>query len=364
MSLRLALNTTRTSRARLQREPKMSLIMDSGAFSAWKSGNPINLEEYCDFLLRNEEWITHSVALDVINPSDTEKAASESYNNYIYMRSRGLRPIPVWHVGESVTWLYRLLDAGADYIGLSASSIVAGGAAEDWYALAWSYLVDTRGTPTIRAHAFGEGRAKSLMRFPFYSADTTTWLYSAQRSGTIQFGDIGDSRRLSFRNDGFATRAQPDITRLKGSEHDQMIATLASVGLSERLLDERDSPAGFVGRCYASAQYYIGLQRRVSAKCPILYSEARGLDGFMQGGGTIRPPVHIPDFKLYMVVGSNNQAKVCMAVAGHPYILASYFYVNKGRAVQELKEYVYDPMGTIQQGACLEIYNQLRSVML
>ncbi len=65
------------------------------------------------------------------------------------------------------------------------------------------------------------------------------------------------------------------------------------------------------------------------------------------------PAIHIPDFKLYMVVGSNNQAKVCMAVAEHPYILASYFYVNKGRAVEELKEYVYDPARLDPEGRVL-----------
>lgn len=364
MSRRLVLNTTRTSRVKLRREPKMKLVFDSGAYSAWKSGNPINLEEYCDFLTANQEWISHSVALDVIMPSNPEEAAKRSYQNYKYMRGRGLRPVPVWHVGESVEWLYRLLDLGADYIGLSASSIVAGAAADDWYSLAWASLVDCQGTPAIRAHAFGEGRAKSLLRYPFYSADTTTWLYSAQRSGTIQFGDIGASRRLSFRNDGFATRAQPDITRLTGAEHDQMIETLAKVGLSPRLLEMRDDPAGFIGRCYASAQYYIGLQRRVTAKCPIHFNEARGLGDVAPLRWNLGDAIHIPDFKLYMVVGSNNQAKVCMAVAEHPYILASYFYVNKGRAVQELKEYVYDPMGSIQQGSCLEIYNSLKEVLL
>ncbi len=35
------------------------------------------------------------------------------------MRSRGLNPIPVYHLGENISWLRKYIDEGCDYIGLS-----------------------------------------------------------------------------------------------------------------------------------------------------------------------------------------------------------------------------------------------------
>lgn len=73
---------------------ELRFVLDSGAFTAWKSGNPIDLDDYCKFLetCKPEPWRYFS--LDVIgNPSETIK-------NYEIMLKRGFNPIPVFTRGE------------------------------------------------------------------------------------------------------------------------------------------------------------------------------------------------------------------------------------------------------------------------
>jgi hypothetical protein len=328
-----------------QREPQVDLIMDSGAFSAWKLGKPINLKEYTNFLLENQEWIKHGVALDVINPGRPEEAAQQGWANYKYMRKQGLKPIPVVHVGENLDWLGRYLDTGCDYIGLSSSSIVSRGQSDNWYAMAWSHLVDSSGRPIVKAHAFGEGRRDSLIRFPWQSSDTTTWIYSSQRTGTIQFSD---SRRLAFRNDGYSTRATQDIGRMEGDEHDAMVSILTKHGIDPDLLQRRDSKSAFITRCYIAALYYMGLEAQVNTKTPILFRESYGFNKPTCAAPHIKG-LHIPTFNLYLVAGNNVIAMVCLAAAKHRKMLTSYFYVTNPKITNQIRSYVYDPMGTCER---------------
>lgn len=75
-------------------------VLDSGAFTAWKAGQPINLDNYCRFIdsLPFQPW--RYFALDVIgDPSATMK-------NYEIMVQRGFNPIPIFTRGEEISVLH------------------------------------------------------------------------------------------------------------------------------------------------------------------------------------------------------------------------------------------------------------------
>ena len=73
---------------------ELRFVLDSGAFTAWKSGNPIELDDYCRFLETCQPTPWRYFSLDVIgNPSATIK-------NYETMLKRGFNPIPVFTRGE------------------------------------------------------------------------------------------------------------------------------------------------------------------------------------------------------------------------------------------------------------------------
>ena len=88
-------------------DKRTRLLIDSGAFTAWKSGNPIALDDYCRFLetLPVEPW--RYFALDVVgDPAGTMR-------NYEAMLKRGFKPMPIFTRGEDPSVLedyYRTSD--------------------------------------------------------------------------------------------------------------------------------------------------------------------------------------------------------------------------------------------------------------
>ena len=82
-----------------------SVMLDSGAFSAFRSGKVIDALEYCDFIERNWDEIDIYVSLDVIGDAEA------SLVNLKLMESRGLSPMPVFHYGEDFDLLRRMRDS-------------------------------------------------------------------------------------------------------------------------------------------------------------------------------------------------------------------------------------------------------------
>lgn len=328
---------------------KVSIIIDSGAFSAWRLGKAIDLEKYCDYLLANADWITHYVALDVINPLSTEAAAKASFDNLVRMRARGLRPIPVYHVGEDISWLFRMLDLGCDYIGLSASSLVSRNKVDDWYAWAWSHLVNSSGLPIVKAHAFGEGRVESLKRFPWYSADSTSWIYSAQRAGVAT---MPNGLKVAMRNDGGSARQAPDIESLSPADRAAFDAILKECGINKSVFDLRDQEATVL-RSYLTALFYLRCQRDIQAEHPIHFHP----QGFLHRGYSDKAADGFDQFNFYLVCGTNNTTFPILARLPNISCLASYFYIDSpdatvaqmsGYKFKKLREFVRDPIGTVQ----------------
>lgn len=69
-------------------------VLDSGAFTAWKAGKPIQLDDYCRFIERLPFKPWRYFTLDVIgDPEATLK-------NYETMLKRGFNPVPIFTRGE------------------------------------------------------------------------------------------------------------------------------------------------------------------------------------------------------------------------------------------------------------------------
>lgn len=70
------------------------VVVDSGAFTAWKAGKPIALDDYCRFLegLSTPPW--RYFTLDVVGD------AKGTLANYEIMLKRGFKPVPIFTRGE------------------------------------------------------------------------------------------------------------------------------------------------------------------------------------------------------------------------------------------------------------------------
>lgn len=95
------------------------LFVDSGAFSAFTCGVIIDIDDYIDFLKRNEKYIATYATLDVIG--DYKGTA----RNTEYMESKGLHPLPTFHAGSPYEELERLVDKyEGGYIALGGASAI------------------------------------------------------------------------------------------------------------------------------------------------------------------------------------------------------------------------------------------------
>jgi hypothetical protein len=162
---------------------KVDLMMDSGAFSAWTRKQHIDLKEYIEFVREYEPYLWQYINLDVIpgardevrTQSEVEASAQLSYRNQQTMKDAGLRPIPVFHQGEPFSWLERLLKDGETYIGVSPFKDIPFEQQSDWLDECFTALTNSDGAPFVRTHGFGTTQTALLLRYPFYTVDSTTW---------------------------------------------------------------------------------------------------------------------------------------------------------------------------------------------
>lgn len=161
----------------------VKVMLDSGAFSAWTRGVEIELARYIAFIKENAALLDSYINLDSIpgergrrpTVKEVDRAAAESLENYRAMRAAGLRPIPVFHFGESFVWLERLLEAGADYICLGGTVGTRTAPKRQFFDECFSILTNGRGEPIVRVHGLGVSEGKFVTRYPWYSVDSTSW---------------------------------------------------------------------------------------------------------------------------------------------------------------------------------------------
>jgi len=171
------------------------IFLDSGAHSLYKrevmGKVPIDwsyyesdefwkyVDEYADFIKKNQSLITVYVNVDVIHNSELTWKVQKYLEDH-----HKLNPMPVFHTGEDFKWFKKYLD-NYDYIGV-------GGLGQEQVKSQW---ITTMGDPvfslvckspdylpTHKLHGFAMTSPSLLTRYPWYSVDSTSW---------IQFGKYG-----------------------------------------------------------------------------------------------------------------------------------------------------------------------------
>lgn len=165
------------------------IMVNSGAYIAYRQHKIIDLTRYSDFLLTSPH-ITTYVNLDFICPEDPQELAKLSFDNFIFMRERGLDPIPVYHVREHPDFLRRYVGLGCPWIGLAGSA--SSEESDPFFELCFNIREQT-GVP-VKFHAFGDSVRSRLMRYPFYSADGASWILRSMRyTGMTRWAQANDS---------------------------------------------------------------------------------------------------------------------------------------------------------------------------
>lgn len=203
------------------RRDGVKIFLDSGAFSAFKLGAHIDIGRYCDFILANDDIVARDQGTKMIAPLDVigagAKGAELSWKNMEEMERRGTEPLPCFHYGEP--WEY------LDYYVSKYNYVALGGLVRsDLFSLeSWFKQVFERtpcnpdGSPKIRYHAFSLTALKLMLRYPWYSVDSSTWVqWSA--NGMILIPNSGRQINVSDRSSSRKMAMQhldsiPDVMR-------------------------------------------------------------------------------------------------------------------------------------------------------
>lgn len=163
---------------RLVRQTGIPVFLDSGAFSAFTQKIEIDLPTYCQFIKNNADIIEVASVLDGIGDPEL------TLTNQKRMEDLGTTPLPCFHYGEDPKFLEHYIE-NYDHITLGGMVPISNGPLQKWLDHIWAnYLTDENGYPRLRVHGFGLTSLPLMLRYPWYSVDSTSWVL------TGSFGSI------------------------------------------------------------------------------------------------------------------------------------------------------------------------------
>lgn len=159
------------SKSHVTEYKEFNTFLDSGAYSALTKGTPIDIQEYIGFLKLHGSNFNTYANLDAIGDAD------ETFRNQSIMEQEDLKPLPCFHYGEDFKWLKYYAD---NYEYFAIGGLVP--YSKDWERMTWfldkvfAFLAPYFEKKPVKLHGFGVGSPRILERYPFYSADSTSWL--------------------------------------------------------------------------------------------------------------------------------------------------------------------------------------------
>lgn len=178
----------------------ITFLLDSGAFTSWKAGTSIDLDQYVQFLetLKADGIIPwRYFTLDVIG--DPEK----TLKNYQDLLDRGYKPVPIFTRGENFSTLEKFYET---------SDVVAiGGLVQTKQNRGFVKRImrEIKGRP-VHWLGFTEGNYISI--YKPYSADSSSWA-GAVRYGGLKIYTRG-GRFIVVRREHFIKRPDPELVKI------------------------------------------------------------------------------------------------------------------------------------------------------
>jgi hypothetical protein len=179
------------------------VFLDSGAFSAHSLGVAVNIDEYCDYIIQNRDIIRHEDNVCMASVLDGIGDDLKTWQNQLYMESRGACPLPCFHFGEDPRYLEWYISR-YPYITIGGLVGRANPDTIKWLDTIWNkYLLDGSGRPLLKVHAFGVTRIDLMERYPWWSVDSSSWIQYAVYGHIFfpEFGSLTASAKSPGRHD-------------------------------------------------------------------------------------------------------------------------------------------------------------------
>jgi len=201
-----------------------SLFLDSGAFSAYtqKKSDVLNIDEYIEYIKQNEKHITVYANLDVIGDPEA------TWENQRYMESKGLNPLPIFHMNDTFDYLERCLQY--DYFGVGGSAVEKNKSQrKQFFDSVWFFITDDKGFPLSKVHGLGITSPEFIAMYPWYSVDSASWTYFGRygkcimpktNRGKFDYGKNFVTVATSYRISPDTCGADMHISTMTGIERD------------------------------------------------------------------------------------------------------------------------------------------------
>lgn len=125
---------------------------------------------YLEHLRREQGNLSAFSNLDVVHNAEL------TWKNQQWFEKRGVKPLPVFHLGSDVKWLRRYIELGYSYICLGGLVPNPPMILKPMLDRLWvEELTDDRGMPKVKVHGFGMTSFDLMYRYPWYSVDSKTW---------------------------------------------------------------------------------------------------------------------------------------------------------------------------------------------
>ena len=182
------------SKLKLYQDTDVKLFIDSGAFSIARKvtrARNLTMDDYIDFINTNTRPNLFAsfdvIPYPVLNEETAQESATQSYKNYTYILDRIEQKdklVPVYHYGEDFKNLYKILEG---YKGHYPKYIAFGGRAgvhsKHLYPVMDKFFDILKDFPEIKTHAFGVTVFDLLEKYPWTSADSTSYQKVAVHGG-------------------------------------------------------------------------------------------------------------------------------------------------------------------------------------
>jgi len=159
---------------KVTKDNNKNLFLDSGAYGAWTRNTEIDVDAYIELLHEFKDDLWNYIQLDVkFDKNNTiEQSIRKTKENCRIMEQAGLHPIPVYHgTTYNMKYLEELLE--------KYEFIMIGGMAGEKFNLKVTLdeIFALNSKYKRKLHALGQTNNKVFLNYPFYSADSTSWVH-------------------------------------------------------------------------------------------------------------------------------------------------------------------------------------------
>lgn len=172
------------------RQAGAKVFLDSGAFSAYSLGVTIDIQQYCDYIIRNRDILRVEDGVVMASVLDGIGDPLLTWQNQVWMERYGAPPLPCFHFGEDERYLEHYVK-NYGYITIGGMVRKRVDDVIKWLDYIWpKYMLDGSGKPRLKVHAFGITTERIMERYPWHSVDSSSWIQAAS-FGSIYTSEHG-----------------------------------------------------------------------------------------------------------------------------------------------------------------------------